>query len=61
VTDPYYQGRHRKATGKEHVPGNCWCSLTHTVQGAEELNRAPVYDAMIKRAEGEPDPLIQEP
>lgn len=49
--------------GKHHA-GTCrWCGITHSVPESARLNEAalPTYDDMIKRTEGGPDPLVQEP
>jgi hypothetical protein len=47
-----------------HNSGECQnCGLKHTVPGAAELNgqSPPEYGAMIRRTEGQEDPLVQEP
>lgn len=58
-----------------HVPGNCPCGLTHSVQGADELNARQglgvdtedneasggIYDKIIEPSESGPDPLIPRP
>jgi hypothetical protein len=54
------QGRH---AAKKHNAGRCEaCSVSHSVPEALRLNGdEPQYGNMIRRTEGQEDPLVQEP
>ncbi len=54
-----------KHAAQKHNAGKCWCGIIHSIPGAAKLNGNPgperKYDAMIQRATGQEDPLVQEP
>jgi hypothetical protein len=51
-----------KATQEpDHIAGECWCGLNHTVPGAARLNGEANYSDMIRRTTDGPDPLVKEP